>query len=116
VKHEQDSAKSFDEQMIEQEERVKNILEFLKKKEDMCADKFKGMLLKKKSVKRSQKQNRRKNKKKKEQRAEKKFKEITELISADTSQPIITDVNVEGVVSLMRNKIPQRNGKKWENV
>ena len=31
---------------------------------------------------------------------EKKFKEITELISADTSQPIITDVNVEGVVSV----------------
>ena len=51
--------KSFDEQMItqliEQEERVKNTLEFLKKKEDMCADMFKGMLLKNKSVKRSQK-------------------------------------------------------------
>ena len=46
-----------------------------------------------------------KNKKRKEQRAEKKFKEITELISADTSQPIITDVNVEGVVSLMRDQI-----------
>ena len=47
---------------MEQEERVKNTLEFLKKKEDMCADMFKGMLLK----------NRRKNKKRKEQRAEKK--------------------------------------------
>ena len=98
VKQGQDCAKSFDEQMItqliEQEERVKNILQFLKKKEDMCADVFNGMLLKNKSVKRSQKQNRRKNKKRKEQRPD-----ITELISADTSQPIITDVNVEGVVS-----------------
>ena len=103
LKQGQDCAKSFDEQMItqliEQEERVKNTLEFLKKKEDMCADMFKDMLLKKKSVKRSQKQNRRKNKKRKEQRSEKKFKEITELISADISQPVITDVNVEGVVS-----------------
>ena len=36
---------------------------------------------------------------------EKKFKEITELISADTSQPIITDVNVEGVVSLTHVQI-----------
>ena len=33
-------------QLIEQEERVKNIPEFLKKKEDMYADMFKGMLLK----------------------------------------------------------------------
>ena len=33
------------------------------------------------------------------------FKEITELISADISQPIITDVNVEGFVSLMRDQI-----------
>ena len=32
-------------------------------------------------------------------------KEITELISADISQPIITDVNVEGVVSLTRDQI-----------
>ena len=46
-----------------------------------------------------------KNKKRKEQRAEKKFKEITELISAYTSQPIITDVNVEGVVSLTHDQI-----------
>ena len=109
LKQGQDCAKSFDEQMvtqlIEQEERVKNTLEFLKKKKDMCADMFKGMLLKNKSVKRSQKQNRRKNKKRKEQRAEKKFKDITELISADISQPIITGVNVEGVVSLTRDKI-----------
>ena len=56
LKQGQDCAKSFDEQMItqliEQEERVKNTLEFLKKKEDMCADMFKGMLLKNKSVKR----------------------------------------------------------------
>ena len=66
---------------------------------------IKGMLLKNKSVKRSQKQNRRKNKKRKQQRAEKTFKEITELISADISQPIITDVNVEGVVSLTRDQI-----------
>ena len=43
--------------------------------------------------------------KRKEQRAEKKFKEITELISADISQPIITDVNVEGVLSLTRDQI-----------
>ena len=41
-----------------------------------------------------------KKKKRKEHRIEKKFKEIMELISVDTSQPIITDVNVEGVVSL----------------
>ena len=70
LKQGQDCAKSFDEQMItqliEQKERVKNTLEFLKKKKDMCADMFKGMLLKNKSVKRSQKQNRRKNKKRKE--------------------------------------------------
>ena len=46
-----------------------------------------------------------KNKKRKKQRAEKKFKEITELISADVSQPIITDVKVESVVSLMRGQI-----------
>ena len=46
-----------------------------------------------------------KKKKRKEQRAENKFKEITELISADISQPIITDVNVEGVVSLTRDQI-----------
>lgn len=92
-------------QLLEQEERVKNILEFLKKKEGMCADMFKGMLLKNKSVKRSQKQNRRKNKKRKEQRAGKKFKDITELISADTSQPIITDLNVEGVVSLKHDQM-----------
>ena len=69
LKQGQDCAKSFDEQMItqliEQEETVKNTLEFLKKKEDMCADMFKGMLLKNKSVKRSQKQNRRKNQEKK---------------------------------------------------
>ena len=83
-------------------------LEFLKKKEDMCAYMFNGMLLKSKSVKRSQRQNRRKNKRRKEQRAEKKFKEIAELISPDSSQPIITDGNV---VSLT----PQRNGKKWGN-
>ena len=67
VKQGQDCAKSFDEQMItqwiEQEERVKNTLEFLKKKEDMYADMFKGMLLKSKSVKRSQKQNGRKTRK-----------------------------------------------------
>ena len=67
LKQGQDCAKSFDEQMItqwiEQEERVKNTLEFLKKKEDMCADMFKGMLLKNKSVKRSQKQNGRKTRK-----------------------------------------------------
>jgi len=55
------------------------MLEFLKKKEDMCADMFKGNLLSNKSVKRSQKQKRRKNKKRKEQRIEKIFKEITEL-------------------------------------
>ena len=112
VKQGQDCAKSFDEkmitQLIEQEERVKNILEFLRKKEDMCADIFKGMLSKNKSVKRSQKQNRRKNKKRKEQRAKKKFKEITELISVDTSQPIITDVNVQGVVSPTRDQIDPR--------
>ena len=66
---------------------------------------FKRLLLKNKSVKRSQKLNRRKIKKRKEQRAEKKFKEITELISADISQPIITDVNVEGVLSLTRDQI-----------
>ena len=45
------------------------------------------------------------NKKRKQQRAEKTFKEITKLISADISQPIITDVNVEGVVSLTRDQI-----------
>ena len=56
---------------------------------------IKGMLLKNKSVKRSQR----------EQRAETKFKEITELTSADISQPIITDVNVEGVLSLTRDQI-----------
>ena len=109
VKQGQDCAKSFDEQvktqLIEQEERIKNVLEFLKKKEGMCADMFKEMLLKNKSVKRSQKQNRRKNKKRKEQRAGKKFKEITKLISADISQPIITDINVKGVVSLTCNQI-----------
>ena len=59
---------SLDEQMItqllEQEElRVKNILEFFKKKEGMCADIIKEMLLKNKSAKRSQKQNRRKTRK-----------------------------------------------------
>ena len=55
-----------------------------------------------------------KNKKRKEQRIEKKFKEITEVISADTSQPIITDVNVEGVVSLPRDQVryPKEMGKK----
>ena len=52
-------------QLMEQEERVKNTLEFLKKKEDMCADMFKRMLLKNKSVKRSRKQNRRKKHEKK---------------------------------------------------
>ena len=46
-----------------------------------------------------------KNKKRKEQRTENKFKEITELISADTSQPIIADLNVEGVVSLTCDQI-----------
>ena len=71
----------------------------------MCADMFKGMLLKSKSVQRSQKQNRRKHKKRKKQRAEKKFKEITELKSANTSEPVITNVNVEGVVSLTRDQI-----------
>ena len=83
----------------------------------MCADMFKGILLKNKSVRRSQKQNRRKNKKRKEQRAEKKFKEITELIPVDTSQPIITDVNVEGVVSLMHDQIRylKEMANKWEN-
>ena len=103
-------------QLIEQEERVTNTLEFLKKKEDMCADIFKGMLLKNKSVKKSQKQNKRKYKKRKEQRAEKKFKEITELISADISQPIITDVNVEGVVSLTRDQIRylKEMAKNWK--
>ena len=69
VKRGQDCTKSFEKQMItqliEQEERVKNIPEFLKKKEDMYADMFKGMLLKNKSVKRSKKQNTRKNKKRK---------------------------------------------------
>ena len=44
VKQRQDCAKSFDKQMIsqfiEQEETVKNILEFWKKKEVMCADMF----------------------------------------------------------------------------
>ena len=34
-----------------------------------------------------------------------KFKEITELTSADISQPIITDVNVEGVLSLTGDQI-----------
>ena len=44
-------------------------------------------------------------------------KEITELISADISQPIITDVNVEGVVSLTRDQIRylKEMAKKWEN-
>ena len=69
MKQGQHCVKSFDTQiipqLIEQEERVKNILEFLKKKEDMCADMFKIMLLKKKSVKRSQKQNGRKKQEKK---------------------------------------------------
>ena len=64
MKQGQDCAKSFHERMIthliEQEERVKNILEFLKEKGDMCADMFEGMLLKNNSVKRSQKQNIRK--------------------------------------------------------
>ena len=46
-----------------------------------------------------------KNKKRKEQRAGKKFKDITELISADTSQPVITDLNVEGVVSLKHDQM-----------
>ena len=99
VKQGQDCAKSFDEQMItqliEQEERVKNILEFLKKKEDMCANMFK----------RPRNRTGEKNKKRKEQRAENKFKDITELISADTSQPIIADLNVEGVVSLTCDQI-----------
>ena len=45
------------------------MLEFLKKKEDMCADMFEGNLLKNKSVKRSQKQNKKKQEKK-EQRIE----------------------------------------------
>ena len=102
LKQGQDCAKSFDEQMItqliEQEERVKNTLGFLKKKEDMCADMFKGML--RTNLSKGPRQ-----KKRKEQRAEKKFNEITELISADISQPIITDVNVEGVVSLTRDQI-----------
>ena len=92
-------------QLVEQEERAKNTSEVVKKKEDMWTGMFKLMLLENKSVKRSQKQNRRKIKKRKEQRAEKKFKEITELISADISQPIITDVNVEGVASLTRDQI-----------
>ena len=68
MKQGQDCAKSFDEQMITQliqQEEAKNILEFLKKKENMCADMFKGMLFKNKSVKRSQKQNRRKKQEKK---------------------------------------------------
>ena len=50
MKRGQDCTKSFEKQMItqliEQEERVKNIPEFLKKKVDMYADMFKGMLLK----------------------------------------------------------------------
>ena len=55
VKRGQDCTQSCDKQMItqliEQEERVKNISEFLKKKkEDMYPDMFKGMLLKNKSV------------------------------------------------------------------
>jgi len=70
VEQGQDCAKSFDElmitQLIEQEERVKNILEFLKKKEDMCADMFKGVLLKNKSVKRSQKKKEKKRAKSRE--------------------------------------------------
>ena len=52
-------------QLIQQEERVKNILGFLKKKEDMCVDMFKGMLLKNKSVKRSQKKKQKKKQEKK---------------------------------------------------
>ena len=38
-------------------------------------------------------------------KGQRRSKEITELISADISQPIITDVNVEGVVSLTRDQI-----------
>ena len=107
VKQGQDCTKSFDEkmitQLIEQEERVKNILQFLKKKEDMCADMFKGILFRKNLSKGPRNKTEEKNKKRKEQRAEKKFKEITELISVDTSQPIITDVNVQSVLSLTRD-------------
>ena len=57
VKQGQDCAKTEQmiTQLIEQEERVKNILEFLKKKETMCADMFNGMLLKNISIKRFQK-------------------------------------------------------------
>ena len=59
----------------------------------MCADMFKGMPLKNKAVKRSQKQNITKKTRKERSKAltEKKFKEITELIFVDTSQPIITE-------------------------
>ena len=90
MKQEQDCAKISEKQMITQliEQGVKNILEFLEKKEDMCADMFEGHLLKNKSVKRSQKQNGRKN------------------------------VNVEGVVSLTLDQIrylAKRNAKKWEH-
>ena len=68
----------------------------------MFVDMFKGMLLTNKSVKRSQKQN----KKTQEKKGAKGREEIiTELISADTSQPIITDVNVEGVVSRTRDQL-----------
>ena len=35
-------------------------------------------------------------------KGQRRSKEITELISADISQPIITDVNVEGVLYLSR--------------
>ena len=61
-------------QWIEQEERVKNTLEFLKKKEDMCADVFKGMLLKTEQI--CQKVPETKQKKKQEKKGAKDREEI----------------------------------------
>lgn len=68
----QDCFKSFDQQVIPQllnqetRRRACNISEFIKRKEDMCAEMFKGMLFKNKchAIKRSQKQNKRKKEKK----------------------------------------------------
>ena len=72
----------------------------------MCADMFKRLLLKNKSVKRSQNKTEEKTRKERSKGQRRNLKRlITELISAAISQPIIIGVNVEGVVSLTRDQI-----------
>ena len=67
---------------------------------------FRGkLLLKNKSRKRSKKQNKNKSKKRKTQREENNFKRTIQLLSADTSVTIISEVNVESLLTLNANQI-----------